>query len=348
MKIEKVTLLLIVSAFIMASCGNKGKAKDDLADSGRTKRTEALIHNLDSIADKGFLVGQQDATLYGIGWEGDSARTDIKSVCSESPAVVGFEIGGIEMGSEANIYGISFDAIRRAVLAQYDCGGVCLLSWYVKKAPSADQINRLCDFLNTLEEPYGVRVPVILRPCSNGLNAQFWQTLHERFEDKDVVNALVAYTVSPLSARSDASGKQSSDLKEMMENIDLLGIEQFDLTKSTDKDTMGVYSKQLDESLSSLEKMGKDYSKPVAIFATGAESVPYESWFTEVLLPVLDKHKFAFILFGRNDNRQPGHFFVPFPGHPAASDFTRFANSPRTLFLRETNGLYILRGDDVK
>ena len=67
MKIEKVTLLLIVSAFIMASCGNKGKAKDDLADSGRTKRTEALIHNLDSIADKGFLVGQQDATLYGIG-----------------------------------------------------------------------------------------------------------------------------------------------------------------------------------------------------------------------------------------------------------------------------------------
>lgn len=346
MKIDKVTLLLIFSAFIMASCGNKGKAKDDLADTGRTKRTEALLCNLDSIAAKGFLVGQQDATLYGIGWEGDSARSDIKSISSESPAVVGFEIGGIEMGSKTNLNGITFDTIRRAVLAQYDCGGVCLLSWHVRKTPSTDQIDRLCDFLNTLEEPYGVRVPVILRPCSNGLNAQFWQTLHERFEDKDVVNALLAYTVSPLSARSDASGKQSFDLKEMMEHIDLLGIEQFDLSKSADKDTMGVYSKQLDESLSSLEKMGKEYSKPVAIFATGAESVPYESWFTEVLLPVLDKHKFAFILFGRNDNRQPGHFFVPFPGHPAASDFTRFANSPRTIFLRNANGMYISRGEN--
>ena len=348
MKIEKVTLLLIVSAFIMASCGNKGKAKDDLADSGRTKRTEALIHNLDSIADKGFLVGQQDATLYGIGWEGDSARTDIKSVCSESPAVVGFEIGGIEMGSEANIYGISFDTIRRAVLAQYDCGGACLLSWHIKKVPSTAQIDRLCDFLISLEEPYGVRVPVILRPCSDGLNAGFWQTLRERFEDKEVVNTLLAYTVPKLSARSDASGDKSANLKDMMENIDILGIELFDLSKSADKDTMGVYSKQLDESLSSLEKMGKDYSKPVAIFATGAESVPYESWFTEILLPVLDKHYFSFILFGRNDNHHPGHFFVPFPGHPAVSDFTKFANSPRTIFLRETNGLYILRGDDVK
>ena len=226
--------------------------------------------------------------------------------------------------------------------------GACLLSWHIKKVPSTAQIDRLCDFLISLEEPYGVRVPVILRPCSDGLNAGFWQTLRERFEDKKVVNTLLAYTVPKLSARSDASGDKSANLKDMMENIDILGIELFDLSKSADKDTMGVYSKQLDESLSSLEKMGKDYSKPVAIFATGAESVPYESWFTEILLPVLDKHSFSFILFGRNDNHHPGHFFVPFPGHPAVSDFTKFANSPRTLFLRETNGLYILRGDDVK
>ena len=338
---RKAFILLCSVTTLFFSCQQKNKANDDLAETGRTKRTEALLHNLDSISQKGFLVGQQDATLYGVGWEGDSARSDIKSICSESPAVVGFEIGGVEKGSERNIYGTSLDAVRRAILAQYDCGGVCLLSWHTDKAPSSDEIDRVCDFLNSLEEPYGVRVPVILRPCHDNLGIEFWQNLRERTEEKEVINALFAYTITDIQAFADEAEKMRSQHNTLMEMVDFLGIEMFDNVLSPDTDSLSFFQKQLGEALNTLTKLSLEYSKPATLFATGQQSLPANNWFTSVLLPVLDSYRLSFVVFGRNDNKNPGHFYVPFPGHPAVSDFTVFVNSPKTLFLRDVNGLYI-------
>ena len=91
-------ILLSLAILTIVSCGsNQHKADDPLADSGRTQRTENLLMNLKELGDSGvYLFGHQDATLYGVGWNGDENRSDVKSVCNDFPALVGFELGGIE------------------------------------------------------------------------------------------------------------------------------------------------------------------------------------------------------------------------------------------------------------
>ena len=37
-------------------------------------------------------IRDSDDTNYGIGWEGDEGRSDVKSVCGDYPAVISFEM----------------------------------------------------------------------------------------------------------------------------------------------------------------------------------------------------------------------------------------------------------------
>lgn len=83
-------------ACLLWSCGKK-KADDPMGDNGRTQRTENLLYHLKEISSKGYLFGQQDATLYGEGWADDSARSDIKTICGDMPSLVGFEIGVLKL-----------------------------------------------------------------------------------------------------------------------------------------------------------------------------------------------------------------------------------------------------------
>ena len=44
---------------------------------------DSLILFLKNTTKDGFLFGHHDDTLYGIGWEGDEERSDVKSVCGD-------------------------------------------------------------------------------------------------------------------------------------------------------------------------------------------------------------------------------------------------------------------------
>ena len=350
----KHSLFFAAVLLMQYGCGHK-KASDPLADSGRTQRTENLLLNLDSIAERGYLCGQQDATLYGIGWEGDSARSDIHTISNEHPAIAAFEVGGIErlqsseiaaLGnteeavdtisgisystSPRNILGARFTTIKKRILEQYDRSGVCVLTWHMASRPTWTQIDRLCDFLNSLDEPYGVRVPVILRPCTPCQNLNFWQRLTERLKAKNVTNALLACDANAFTS-------------DMASYIDILGIADCQLYGTAD--TAAAYAKRLDTELSRLTALGKQYQKPVGILACGQQGLRTEHWFTTVLLPVLDHHRLSFVLFARNDNSRPGNFYVPFPGQQNVSDFVTFVNAQPTLFLHDINGIYLSKDD---
>lgn len=39
------------------------------------------------------MFGHHDDPLYGVGWEGDEDRSDVKSVCGDYPAVMSFDLG---------------------------------------------------------------------------------------------------------------------------------------------------------------------------------------------------------------------------------------------------------------
>lgn len=77
------------------------------------------------------MFGHQDDPLYGIGWEGDDGRSDVKSVVGDYPAVMGFDLGRIELGNEKNIDNVFFKRIRKEIIRQYQRGGMITISWHI-------------------------------------------------------------------------------------------------------------------------------------------------------------------------------------------------------------------------
>ncbi|GAK35868.1 mannan endo-1,4-beta-mannosidase [Bacteroides graminisolvens DSM 19988 = JCM 15093] len=85
----------------LSSCNLFGQ-KDTMKmqSSERTVETKNLLINLGTIHQKGFMFGHHDDPVYGIGWEGDADRSDVKSVCGDYPAVMSFDLGRIELGGD--------------------------------------------------------------------------------------------------------------------------------------------------------------------------------------------------------------------------------------------------------
>lgn len=199
----------------IVACNRHKKADDPLAETGRTQRTENLLANMRLQADSaGYMYGHQDDTAYGIGWVGDSCRSDVNNVCGDFPAVIGFDLGHIELGDERNLDGVPFDHMRQLIFQQYERGGVVTLSWHVnnpltyeegmtfggtswiadstklhdieqttmrevlKEGATHDRlvawVDSVAQFLNSLETLYGVKVPVVFRPWHEHTGSWFW------------------------------------------------------------------------------------------------------------------------------------------------------------------------------
>ena len=391
----KKNLFIIAAALVLASCGgNHQKADDPLADSGRTQRTENLLHNLIALGDSAvYLFGHHDATVYGIGWQADYTsdstvhqRSDVHSVCNDHPALLSFDLGHIELGDSLNLDGVPFQRIRQEVIAHYDRGGMVTLSWHLDNPLSggtawvADSLkatesqtvsavldggskhelfltwlDRVADFLNSLETPYGVRVPVLFRPwhehtgswfwwgqdhCTAEQYKALWRLTADRLRERGVVNVLYAY-----SPGTEADGDEARYLERYPGDdvIDLMGLDCYCWAPDADTLRIADYAAQLDKNLAMVCAVAKQHGKAAALTETGYECLKTRDWWTKTLAPVLAKHPISYVLVWRNAHNRPNHFFAPYPGQQSASDFVRFYNDPRTLFLHDVNALYAER-----
>ena len=385
--------LIIAAALALCSCGgNQHKASDPLADSGRTARTEQMLENLKALGDSAvYLFGQHDDTVYGIGWEADypndstiHSRSDVKSVCNDFPALLSFDLGHIELGDERNLDGVPFSRIRQEIFAHYDRGGMITLSWHLDNPLSggsswvADSLrdvethtvaaileggekhelfltwlDRVADFLNSLETPYGVRIPILFRPwhehtgswfwwgqqhCTAEQYKALWQLTVNRLKDKGVTNALYAY-----SPGTEPDGDEARYLERYPGDdiIDLVGLDCYCWAPEADTTQIANYAANLDRNLATVCAIAKQHHKAVALTETGYEGIKTDNWWTSTLAPVLSRHPVSYVLVWRNAHDKPGHFFAPYPGHPSTSDFIRFYNAPQTLFIRDVNALYL-------
>ena len=177
-----------------------------MAETGRTVHTENLLASLKELSNQDkFMFGHHDDPVYGIGWVGDSARSDVKSVCGDYPALLGFDLGRLETGSSENLDGVPFDRMRQEIVAQYERGGVTSLSWHCYNPLSGRQswvadslldvesktvasilaegethdkfvawLDLVAGFINSLETADGVKVPVIFRPWHEHTGSWFW------------------------------------------------------------------------------------------------------------------------------------------------------------------------------
>ena len=388
----KKTLFVAAAIACLAACNNHKKASDPLADSGRTQRTENLLSNLKSMGDSTvYMFGHHDDTVYGIGWEADYAndstvhqRSDVRSVCNDYPALLSFDLGHLELGDERNLDGVPFSRIRQEIISHYDRGGMVTLSWHLNNPLSggtswvADSLkdtetktvaavleggtkhelfltwlDRVADFLNSLETPYGVRVPVLFRPwhehtgswfwwgqahCSPEQYKALWQLTAERLKEKGVTNALYAY--SP-GTESDGDENKYMERYPGDDIIDLLGVDCYCSAPEGDTLQIANYMQRLDKNLAMVCAIAKKHHKAAALTETGYECIKTEDWWTRALAPVLERHPVCYVLVWRNAHNRPNHYFAPYPGQLSASDFVRFYNAPSTLFLSDLNGLYL-------
>lgn len=368
--IKFMTASMLIAAGL-SSCnlfGQKGTMK--MQSSERTVETKNLLINLGTIHQKGFMFGHHDDPVYGIGWEGDADRSDVKSVCGDYPAVMSFDLGRIELGGDKNLDKVPFDKIRREILAQYARGGMVSLSWHVDNPLTGKDswdvsdttvvasvlsgganhqkflgwLDKVADFMNSLTTDKGVKVPVLFRPWHEHSGSWFWwgQNLCTATQYKALwkmtydrmqekgVNNLL-YAYSP--------GTEPQTVEEYLERypgndiIDLVGFDtyQFDRQK---------YIDQLNKSLTILTEVGKKLGKPIAITETGFETIPDATWWTETLLPVISKYPISYVLVWRNAREKDNHYYAPYPGQVSAPDFVKFYQNSKTLFARDIKKLY--------
>ena len=204
----KKLMAIAVGAMMIAGCTGTKNA----AEVGKTG-AQLLKERLDTLKQKGIMYGHQDDPFYGLTWEYQADSSDVKNVCGEYPAVMGFELGGIEMGDEKSLDSVPFTRITQEVVNHYNRGGIITISWHprnpvttidgggpagqkfpegtawdvtdttvVKKVLEGGEyhekfetwMQRLSDFLATLKTNDGEKIPFIFRPWHENSGSWFW------------------------------------------------------------------------------------------------------------------------------------------------------------------------------
>lgn len=360
-------MTLAISA--LTACQNQ-KSTSNNADI--TLQTAALLKHLKSQSEVGYMFGQHDATLYGVGWKGEKERSDVKSICGDYPAVISFDLGHIELGATHSLDSVAFDDIRRAIIDHYNRGGVVSISWHadnpltggsawdvtnsnvvasvlaggINEAKFQQWLQRVACFLNSLQTTDGTKIPVIFRPwhehtgswfwwgqklCTKEQYIALWNLTKKKLTEEGVDNVLLAY--SP--------GGDAEDYMERYPGDDLIDILGFDSYQYNGQQGEEAFIKTVQRNLSIMDSFCKEHNKVYAITEAGYEKIPDSTWWTRVLDKAIDSYHPSYVLVWRNAYDKEGHYFAPFPGQQSESDFVKFYQLPRTLFLNDIDNMYV-------
>ena len=162
--------------------------------------SQQLLERLTAIQKHGYMFGHQDDTFYGLTWEYLPDSSDILATVGDYPAVMGFDLGGIEMGDAKNLDSVPFTSIREELVKHHLRGGIVTISWHprnpvtggtawdvedtlvVHKILTEDSVKakfntwmtRVGDFIETLRTDDGKPVPIIFRPWHEYNGSWFW------------------------------------------------------------------------------------------------------------------------------------------------------------------------------
>ena len=350
-------LLLLMTLLIM------GTGILFAAGSPRTKLQKRIMR----LQKKGVMIGHQDDPVYGHNWKWDEGKSDIKEVINDYPAVMGFELGGLELGDDKNLDGVPFSRMRTEIIRQHERGGIIELSWHPynpvtgKNAwdPSGKPVkeiliggsqyqkftgwlSKVADFLSSLKTADGRMIPVIFRPwhemsggwfwwggnsCTPDEYKQLYRETYQYMKQHRLTNLLWAY--SPNAGCDDFMKHYPGDAY-----VDMLGTDIYDFDGDTAK-----YQKNLTQELDRLQQLGASHHKLIALTETGAQQLPQKDWFTKVLWPVASRYPIAYILFWRNAWDNPKETYMAYPGHSTEPDFRTFAAYPNTLFVNDIKNI---------
>ncbi len=114
---------MAAASMLTASCAKQAPAEEQ--DTTTSAPVEQLRARLESARNEGkVLFGHHDDPVYGHAWNGDEGRSDVLEVCGEYPAVMNWDLGGLENGDGANLDSVPFDRMKREIIAQDARGGI--------------------------------------------------------------------------------------------------------------------------------------------------------------------------------------------------------------------------------
>lgn len=358
MKIWNKMVCAALSAACLAGCGTRHETV-----SRRSAEAEMMLAKLKALAtEHKFMFGHHDDPLYGIGWDGDENRSDVKSVCGDYPAMMSFDLGRIETGSDKTLDNVPLARIRKEMVAQYQRGGMVSVSWHADNPvtgkdawdvsdstvvhailPGGERhelfmgwLDKVADFLNSVRTDDGVKVPVLFRPWHEHTGSWFWWG--QKLCTTEEYKALWRMTYDRMREKSATQllyayspGSEPNDSTEYLERypgdsiIDLMGVDTYQFNRED-------YLKGLDRALGIIASTSHTHGKAMAVTETGYETIPDSTWWTQTLLPAVAKYPISYVLVWRNAREKANHYYAPYPGQQSAADFVKFYNDPRTVF----------------
>ncbi len=345
---------------------------DEVAtDAART----ALLQTLQSLAAQPhFALGHEDSAAYGVGWIGEHGRSDVHSVCGSHPGVLGWDAFGIEHGDAHNGDGVPFDAMRKWIVEGYHAGSINTISWHAhnpitqgnawetnrviqKILPGRERhadwvryLDRLANYLQSIRGPKRELVPLILRPFHEHTGSWFWWgkahaseadyialwrfTVDYLRNERGLSNLLFAFSPSGGDVHSEQAylyGYPGDDY------VDVLGVDHY----------YRLDSARFVRVVELVVDLANKRGKVAAVTEFGAQgglndpAVSDRDWmsksFLEPLLASPSALRISYALAWRN--ARVDHCFLPYPGHPFASQFKQFCERPEVLLQNDLKRL---------
>lgn len=351
---------------------NNACAQQDLpADKKATKETINLYHNLKKLMNKGIMFGHQDDYAYGVNWKFDAGKSDVKEVTGDYPAVLGCEIGRIELDWDKDIDGVPFSNTKQYIKQAYERGSVVTISWHLNNplsgktawdaAPgsvaaalpggSANKtynswLDKVAAFMQSLKAKNGEAIPVIFRPFHELNGSWFWWGKNHCTPDE--LKKLYQYTETYIRDQHQVHNllyayntDRFVDKAEFMERYpgdDFVDVVGFDIYQKDAVKTNESFAADLDKSLTIIEEVATEHKKMPALTEFGYNTVPDSTWWTNALWKGLQNHKISYALAWRNAGMKPDgelEYWVPYKGQISEQNFVDFYRLPKTLFAKD-------------
>ena len=342
-------------AMLAFTANAKQKAKNTPAQS--------LIERLKTLQKRGVMFGHQDALFYGTTWKWEFGRSDVNDVCDDYPAVLGCELGGLELGNDKNLDGVPFDKMRQQIIAHHQQGGIVTISWHpYNPVTGKDAWNtegdavtavlpggkeeakmqlwhtRLAQFLGSLKDDKGHAVPVIFRPWHEMSGAWFWwgskQCTPEQYKSlfRLTFDAMMQAGLRNL-VWSYSPNAQANDTPEHYflfypgdSYVDVLGVDLYQYNGSA------VFIEQCQNEMRIMSEYAKSHNKLYALTEAGYRNTPDAQWYSSTLVPAIKGFAPSYVLLWRNAWDKAEENFGPAPEKTCANDFRKIHKEGAFLF----------------
>lgn len=365
---KSILLLTICSTFMYGSCVQKNERKP--SDPQATAGACSLYNRLFHLMEKGIMLGHQDALAYGH-QNYHSGASDVKAVTGDYPAVIGWEIGHLELGSDRSLDSVYFDKMKEQIIATDARGGINTMSWHgdnivtggstwdckskdvvssiLPGQPKHEEfiqwLDRLATFFNTLKDKNGEYIPIVFRLYHEHNGSWFWWGA-EQCSSKDYIemwrmtvnhfrNSGVHHLLFAYSPSGCSNETEYLERYPGEEYVDVIGFDIYHF--GNDKAALDNYCRDMKRNIEIVTQYAKTAGKIPTISETGWEGIKEDDYFTKVIYPLLEPYQLSWILFWRNawEPDKPGHFYLPYTGHNTANDFKKMVSQPKILMNRD-------------